>query len=45
MEGRESSAAGPAGRIAAKAPMPVRVGVALAAALIVLRMLRRRRRG
>ena len=43
---REPSwAAGPAGRIAAKAPMPVRVGVALAAALIVLRMLRRRRRG
>jgi hypothetical protein len=39
-----SSPAGPAGRIAAKAPLPVRIGAGLAVALILLRMLRRRRR-
>jgi hypothetical protein len=38
-----SSPAGPAGRIAAKTPLPVRVGAAVAAALIVLRILRHRR--
>jgi hypothetical protein len=39
-----SSPAGQAGRIAAKAPLPVRVGAAFAAVLILLRMVRRRRR-
>jgi hypothetical protein len=38
-----SSPAGQAGRIAAKAPLPVRIGAALVAVLILLRMVRRRR--
>ena len=38
-----SSPAGSAGRLAAKAPWPVRVGAGLAALLILLRMMRRRR--
>jgi hypothetical protein len=38
------SLAGPAGRIAAKAPAPVRVAAAVAVALILLRIFGRRRR-
>ncbi len=40
-----TSPAGQAGRLAAKAPLPIRIGAGLVAALILLRMFRRRRRG
>jgi hypothetical protein len=40
----KSSPAGPAGRIAAKAPLPVRIVALTAVALGLLRALRRRRR-
>ncbi len=39
-----SSPVGSGARIAAKAPMPIRIGAGLAVALILLRMFRRRRR-
>lgn len=41
---RPSSPAGPAGRFAAKAPLPARIAAVLVVALILRRMLRRPRR-